>query len=288
MTRHAIFKYHGLGNDFVVVEASRWPAARDFARDLCDRHRGVGADGLLLVESLDPDEDEAHARMAIFNQDGSRPEMCGNGIRCVARHLVEEGGVSADPLVIESDAGSRRCRTVDGNPGAWQVEVDMGQANVEPRVRDISVDDYTAEATLVDMGNPHAVVFDRPSMATIDRVGRALNDAHPDFDEGVNVEFVEVVDAHSLDVIVYERGVGRTLACGTGACAAAVAASERNLCTGEGTVEVELPGGALRIRRKADTVWMTGPVERVFRAEVSDDWLATRADVGSASGAKPG
>lgn len=281
MKRHAIFKYHGLGNDFVVVEADQWSAAPEFARELCDRHRGVGADGLLMVEPLDPREDGAHARMTIFNRDGSRPEMCGNGIRCVARHLGEEAGLSDDPLVIQSDAGKRRCRIVDSQPGPWQVEVDMGRADVAARAHVLSVGDYSAEATLVDMGNPHAVVFDRPSTATIDRVGRALNDAHPDFEEGVNVEFVEVVDARSLDVVVYERGVGRTLACGTGACAAAVAAAERDVGAGDGTIEVELPGGALRIRREADTVWMTGPVERVYRAELSDDWIAARAEVAS-------
>lgn len=284
MTRRPFLKYHGLGNDFVVVEAHRWPDAPELARRICDRHRGVGADGLLVVDadgqshSAD-DPSDAHAGMIIYNRDGSRPQMCGNGIRCVARYLLEEGRAAGDgELVIASDAGPRRCRLVDKRRGVWRIEVDMGEASVESDSASIEAAGFSADATRVDMGNPHAVVFAVPALSVIDRVGEALNDAHPDFEEGVNVEFVEVTGDQTIRVVVYERGVGRTLACGTGACAAAAAAVERGVCRLDEPVEVELPGGALRIAFDGRRVWMTGPVERVFSGRLSPDWLRARGD----------
>lgn len=265
-----IEKYHGTGNDFVVVDAATWSleeVAR-FVGALCDRHRGVGADGVLHVERR-PDRLAAglDAYMTVINRDGSRPQMCGNGVRCVARYLVEQHGLATE-LVIGSDAGPRACRFfVDDE----SVEVDMGVVR--------SDGDVECEAAgrrwsfrAVDVGNPHAVVFEPVTDALADAVGAELNAPGSPFAEGVNVEFVVAGDGR-LDVVVYERGVGRTQACGTGACAVAFAAWDAGIAGGDEVV-VGLPGGDLRIRREGGRIWMRGDAEHVFSGSVSATWMA--------------
>lgn len=271
----SFFKYHGLGNDFIVVDRADWPDQPRRVAHLCDRHRGVGADGVLLLERLGA-EDDAQARMVIFNRDGSRPEMCGNGVRCAARHLIEQGWVDAERLVIDTDAGPRACRIVERGQGPWQVEVDMGPARVAEEHVSVSLDGFGADMIAVDLGNPHAVVFETIDQARLDHVGRALNGAHPSFPEGVNVEFVEAIDAQHLRVAVYERGVGRTMACGTGACAAAAASIQAGHSRADAPVRVQLPGGALRIEQRDDYIWMTGPAESVFQGRLSADWSPSK------------
>jgi diaminopimelate epimerase len=286
-----IFKYHGLGNDFIVVRAADMPDGLDFgahgndrssradmtwAKAICDRHHGVGADGVLVLSEHDS---QADACMTIYNRDGSRPEMCGNGVRCVVRHLVQVEGVSADSVNIWSDAGLRRCEVTNSNEGTWKVRVDMGQAAMSSQPIRVHLDhdqrgQFDAELTAVDMGNPHAVVFRSANVETLDEVGQALNADHPSFSDGVNVEFVEKTGPNQLCVDVYERGVGRTMACGTGACAAAAAAFEAGVCDPSEPVEVTLPGGALRVELVDGQLWMTGPVDYVFGGELSSDWLA--------------
>jgi diaminopimelate epimerase len=277
-----IFKYHGLGNDFVVVRASDMPDALDaWAEAICDRHRGVGADGVLVLSEPASDaeasgnEQAADARMVIYNRDGSRPEMCGNGVRCVVRHLVQVEGFSADSVTIASDAGLRRCEVTDQKEGTWQVRVEMGQAAIDPQPVRAHIGHFDAELMAVDMGNPHAVVFQTAGVETIDEVGQALNSDHPSFPKGVNVEFVEQTGPNQLRVDVFERGVGRTQACGTGACAAAAAAIEAGVCEAGEPVDVALPGGVLRIELVDGNVWMTGPVDYVLRGELTTDWLTS-------------
>lgn len=250
------WKYHGLGNDFVVVEDLAAHSA--LAQRLCDRHFGVGADGVLFVDpSVNP------PRMIIVNQDGSRPQMCGNGIRCVARFLVEHHGFS-DVVDIESDAGIKTCH-VDRN--RWSVRVNMGAAR---RDADLVYENFRWHS--VNMGNPHVVTFveEMPDLASIDRIGALANNDRQTFPEGVNLEFVRV-HADGLEVVVYERGVGRTLACGTGACAAAVAAADHDLKTLP--VSVRLPGGSLTIEQELGTVWMTGGATLVYQGALCSDWL---------------
>jgi diaminopimelate epimerase len=278
-----IFKYHGLGNDFVVMRgrdlrdsAGRESDLASWAGALCDRHRGIGADGLLVVTLSD--DAESAARMVIYNQDGSRPEMCGNGVRCVVRHLVEVEGIAGDELIIASDAGPRRCRVVERNrpqeSGVWQVEVDMGPATIASGRVEFKDDDLALSLVDVDMGNPHAVALNASADAeTLDRAGGILNSAHPAFPSGVNLEFVQQMGPQKLRVDVFERGVGRTMACGTGACAAAAAAIDAGLCDAQAPVEVELPGGALTIEMRDGRVWMRGPVESVFRGELHESQI---------------
>jgi diaminopimelate epimerase len=282
------WKYHGLGNDFILVERAASEAAHlrelGIVEKLCDRRRGVGADGVLL---FDRDVESADARMVLLNKDGSRPEMCGNGVRCIVRHLVEEHDVSEPVVDIATDAGVRSCRwnrdgeTADGRTGdnRWQVSVMMGPAdvNAEPvEVDDGEFGDFTFWR--VNMGNPHAVAFEGASTDTVDAIGRMLND-DPRFPEGVNVEFVEASEVETsdprLDVVVFERGVGRTLACGTGACGAAAAwwYNHGGIRDGRG-VTVGLPGGDLEIEVVDGELRMTGPVRSVFKGQLASDALS--------------
>ncbi len=258
------FKYHGLGNDFVVVAGEDQRLPQGWIEQVCDRRRGVGGDGLLVVAP--PRRAGSDGTMILYNRDGTRPEMCGNGIRCVARYLVEHREVGGDsPVTIDTDAGSRECRVTDRGEPEWQVSVDMGIAEVGRRV-DWEVDDGRRSFLKVDMGNPHAVTFGSTDEMEADRFGRSMNASDgSEFPDGVNVEFVDVLDSRSLRVVVYERGVGRTLACGTGACAAAVSGWRQDRLESGSSAIVRLPGGALRIEKDATNhIWMTGPVVSAF------------------------
>jgi diaminopimelate epimerase len=259
-------KYEGLGNDFLVVAAGRG-ASPELARRLCDRHLGVGGDGILEVDA------EA-LRMRVLNADGSVPQMCGNGVRCVALHLLALGRVEAGvPFDLHTDAGPHAVTVLEGG----LVEVGMRPPSLAPPdlplLSDapwideaLSVDGLQLRATAVSMGNPHVVLFDQD----VDRaaLGPRL-ERDPRFPEGVNVGFAEVT-ARGLDLEVWERGVGFTQACGTGACAAAVAAVETGRAARGTYLSVRLPGGALAIRVDApgEPVRMRGPARRVFRGEV--------------------
>jgi diaminopimelate epimerase len=276
------WKYHGLGNDFVVLERPASEAAslrREGVVDrICDRRRGVGADGVLLV---DRKVDGAHARMVVLNKDGTRPEMCGNGVRCVVRHLVEVHGVTSPEVDIVSDAGVRSCQW-SADEG-WSVSVMMGPAAIDETPVEFS-DPYLGSFTFrrVNMGNPHAVTWTSAPVETVDAVGRALNeDAR--FPDGVNVEFVEAIEDSTteprLDLVVFERGVGRTLACGTGACAAAAAywygpgGDEQGDLEDGRKVTVGLPGGDLEVEIVDGELQMTGPVRAVFKGQLASDAL---------------
>ncbi|RVU48730.1 diaminopimelate epimerase [Lujinxingia sediminis] len=251
-------KFHGLGNDFIVVaqRAEAWTPAR--VRAICDRHLGVGADGVLLLEQWGEDR----LRMIVFNQDGSRPQMCGNGVRCAAayaQHHWDMGG----RLIVESDAGPRACEITPGeHPGSWEVNVAMGPARIGER-HALEVEGHTFAYTPVDMGNPHAVIFNFPGDRLVDLAGEAANAGHPDFAEGVNLEFVEA-RGDEWRTSVYERGVGRTRACGTGACAVAAAIWDRGLAPPDTPVVVALPGGRLTIETRQGQIWMQGPAQKVF------------------------
>ena len=252
------WKVHGLGNDFVVVEG---PAlmAPDRAVRLCDRRRGIGADGVLTVL---PAREGGAAYMHIYNPDGSVAAMCGNGIRCVARHLAETRGLEGE-IVVETDSGPRRCTVHRGAAGVDFVTVDMGRARVEGR-QEFEVGAELVRALRVSMGNPHAVILGGPEPGSASTLGPAIEARVPG---GVNVGFGRAA-GRSIDLVVWERGAGLTEACGTGACAAAVAALHEGRLTGSGPVTVRLPGGALEISVDAELrVSMKGPAERVFAGE---------------------
>lgn len=269
-------KYHGIGNDFVVVDG---PAAArvdaELARRICDRHLGVGADGVLLVTA-----GERGPHMAIINADGSRPEMCGNGIRCVALHLSLRGELG-EAVVIDTAAGPHRCR-VQREGGSAQVEVEMAVPSLSPAALRLAaegpqldapfeVEGTTLHITAVSMGNPHAVSFDALGERRL-ALGPALA-THPRFASGVNAGFARLEGEQALALDVFERGVGWTRACGTGACAAAVAAVETGRMARGAPIAVRLPGGTLSIQVGAagERVRMTGPAEHVFDGELRLD-----------------
>lgn len=243
-------KWQGLGNDFIVTEA---PVTPQQARELCDRRRGVGADGVLVVERDGP-------RMTVLNADGSRPEMCGNGLRCVAGWLAERGRVGE--LTVQTDAGPRVCTIERAGDGRYDVRADMGRAQV---TGEMSYGDPARRFLLVDVGNPHAVCFERLELGEAERVGPSL-ESH--VQGGINVELVTARPSGGFDVRVFERGVGWTDACGTGACAVVVAAVREGLAAPDDLVPVHLPGGPLVIQVTRDAVFMRGPAGRVFVGEV--------------------
>lgn len=263
-TRAAFEKWEGLGNDFVLVEddAAAWPD--ETVRAVCDRRRGVGADGVLFVHRGSPG---VLPRMVVRNADGSRPEMCGNGLRCVAGYLASRVKKAAGVMTIATDAGPRRC-DVTGSGGRFDVSVEMGPARIDGQLA-VPIDGRVHVFTFADVGNPHAITFEPYEEAEIDRVGpRAAT--HPE--GGTNVEFCRVVkdDDPRVDVVVWERGVGRTLACGTGACAVASAACAAGHFAYGAPVRVRLPGGDLIITIEPGT-WdatMRGPARRVFTGEL--------------------
>ena len=259
-------KYEGIGNDFVLVENDSANAVDpERARRLCDRHFGIGADGVLLVtRSMN---DRATARMVIFNADGSRAEMCGNGLRCVALHLTRQRGESQAEFVVDTDAGPREC-SVDRDGDSAHVLIGLGSGTVMGN-HAADFDGRALEFVRVSMGNPHAVTFgSRCTEAEIDLIAPRLSAA---FEEGSNVEFADVTGPRTIDLVVWERGVGRTLACGTGAAATVVAAAVGEWVPYDEEVEVRLPGGPLGItvERAALAVKLRGPARRVFSGEVA-------------------
>lgn len=275
-------KMHGLGNDFVVVAADRLPDDPcGLAQAVCDRHFGVGADGLVFVL---PSE-RADVAMRIFNADGSEAEQCGNAIRCVGKFAFEQGLVSRAALTVETRAGVQRIWLDVSGGRVGAVKVDMGPPVLEgPKIpvavdrapvvdHPVTVDGRTFAVTAVSMGNPHAVVFvdDAPAFP-VTEWGPKL-EAHPLFPQRTNVEFVSVRRPDEVDMRVWERGVGPTLACGTGACATVVAGA----LTGRTAraARVHLAGGTLHIEWDEGTghVFMTGPAHTVF----TGTWLAENA-----------
>jgi diaminopimelate epimerase len=272
-------KYEGLGNDFILVDGSTVPALTPpLAKALCDRHFGIGADGV-LVTGLNADRPFMH----VINADGSEPEMCGNGLRCVALYLVQRGLVQAPTFEIDTDAGVHEVSVaVHGEAG--HVRVVMRPASlaagdvlhaVEGEFLDhpFEVDGTPLSFSMVSMGNPHAVTFD-PVADRVDALGPRI-ERDPRFRAGANVGFASLRDPDVIDLRVWERGCGFTLACGTGACAAAVAAVETGRASRGRPITVHLPGGALSIRvgertaARTAPVEMTGPARRVFDGQIA-------------------
>jgi len=278
-------KYHGLGNDFVVVDLrAAEPAIAaaiqepNVVKAVCDRQFGVGADGVLAILPAPG----ADARMRVLNADGSEAEMCGNGIRCVVEELHAHGGLAKDDMAIETGAGKLICQRRDGGvtvamgaPRLTRGEIPMtGPASERCVDQPIEIIGHpTRHVTCVSMGNPHAVIF-IDSNADLRDLAETIGpriEHHAWFPARTNVEIVRVRSRGELDVVVWERGVGRTLACGTGACATAVVALEKGLVRGP-SVRVSLPGGDLEIEPSKDGhTFMTGPARRVFEGETSDE-----------------
>jgi len=285
-------KYHGLGNDFVVVDLRATDAATTAAiqepavvQAVCDRQFGIGGDGILAVLPGNPG---SVARMRVLNADGSEAEMCGNGIRCVVEELAR-AGVSQAVMAIDTGAGKLTCERIEGGvtvemgaPRLTRGEIPMtGPAGERCIAQPIQAKDKSFAVTGVSMGNPHAVIFiDDPSAnlrALAETYGPVL-EHHANFPARTNVEFVRARSRTELDVVVWERGVGITLACGTGACATVVAAILNDRCAPETDVAVNLLGGTLKIRVLANlaNVRMTGPALHVFDGDLDPRAIAPR------------
>lgn len=273
-------KMQGIGNDYVYVncleKAVEHPA--ETAKIVSDRHFGIGSDGLILICP----SDHADFRMAMYNADGSEGAMCGNGIRCVGKYVYDYGLTDKTHLAIETKSGIKYLDLTVEDGKAVKIRVNMGKP--ERRAKKIpiltdheEVKEEPIEAagrmwkmTGVSMGNPHAVVPYDGDLETmeIEKIGPQF-EHHKYFPDRVNTEFIKVLDDHTVRMRVWERGSGETLACGTGACAVAVAALW-NQWVGEGPVTVQLLGGELTIEwdRQSDLVYMTGPAEIVFEGEI--------------------
>jgi diaminopimelate epimerase len=278
MARLRFTKMHGIGNDYVYVDCFSQSVANpsDLARRVSPRRTGIGSDGLILIL---PSE-EADCRMEMYNADGSRGDMCGNGIRCVAKYIYDHGIARRDSLRIATDVGIKSIRVNTGAGRVHSATVDMGVPILDgPRIpvaaegrviaEPLEVAGQSFAITCVSMGNPHCVVFiDRVDDVPLERLGPQF-EAHPFFPNRVNTEFVEVVGPTEVRMRVWERGSGETAACGTGACAVVVAA----VLTGhaERSTLVHLAGGDLEVEWSAadDHVFMTGPAEEVFEGEIT-------------------
>jgi diaminopimelate epimerase len=254
-------KYHALGNDFVVVD--RRAGGGDFtpeqSREWCDRRRGVGADGVLVILP----EPETAGRMVVHNADGSVAEMCGNGIRCVVKHLAEASGGRPRSLLVATGAGRLRNEIEWAGDQVDVVTVEMGPATLGAD----DVELHGVRGSQVSMGNPHFVILET-QLSRAAELG-ALLERDPFFPQRTNVELCRMRAAGGLDVVVWERGVGLTQACGTGACAAVVAYAIKGKVRFDAWVPVELPGGVLEINARKDLsqVQLRGPATRVFEGE---------------------
>lgn len=270
-TSIAFSKMHGLGNDFVVIDAvnQAFLPAPALVKRLADRHTGIGFDQLLLVEPAT--RAGADFRYRIFNADGSEAEQCGNGARCFVRFVREHGLTDKDELTLETRSGPIRARIEDGNLVSVEMAVPAFDPAAVPFVAEtrapvypLQVGGATVELRVVSMGNPHAVILvEDATAAPVAALGAAIA-AHERFPQGVNVGFMEVLDRLNVRLRVYERGSGETLACGSGACAAVAAGRQAGLL--EDRVLVELPGGRLLIQWPGEghPVRMTGPATHVF------------------------
>lgn len=279
-------KMHGAGNDFVVLDGVSQPIEMtpERARALADRHFGIGADQLLLVEN--PSHPEADFKYRVFNADGSEVEHCGNGARCFVRFVHEQGLSRRNPLRAEICTGLITLNESE----TGEVTVDMGQTRFQPADVHFMTrglvnaplhhdtlwtlplpDGDSVDISLVAISNPHAVqVVDNVDTAPVATVGPII-ESHPRFTQRINAGFMQVVDRHTIKLRVYERGAGETLACGTGACAAAVAGIRRGLL--DSPVAVHTRGGLLTIAWDGDSLQMTGPATTVFTGQIDIDKL---------------
>lgn len=274
MKSYRFAKYHGLGNDYIVLEQADWPTLSPAeVRQICHRQRGVGSDGILWVNS-----EKRPFEVTIFNPDGSEAEKSGNGLRILSRYLFDGGLVQHDPFPVKTAGGMVTCRVVS----ATEIVVEMGKCTFmsgdlpatgpnreilrEPLA--LSERSETVEIATVSIGNPHCVVLNRPaSVTTAQALGPHIEN-HPLFPQRINVQFLEVIDRHRIRIEIWERGAGYTLASGSSSCAAAAVAVRLEYCLSP--VTVEMPGGNLQVEIGPDyDIRMTGPAEPVMQGEMA-------------------
>ncbi len=274
-------KMHGCGNDYIYVDGAKEQVRQEqkpeIVKRLSDRHFGIGGDGVIFINP----STEADFEMEMYNMDGSRAEMCGNGIRCVAKFVYDEGLTDKTSISVISCGKIKYLDLFVEDGKVSTVKVNMGTPILKsadiPVISDadevigerIEVEDKIYEMTCVSMGNPHAVIFmDDVSSLSLEKIGPFFEN-HVRFPKRINTEFVKVLDEENVEMRVWERGTGETLACGTGACAVTVACVLNGLTKEQ--VTVKLLGGNLQIQwdREANLVYMTGPAVTVFKGEIS-------------------
>ncbi len=262
-------KSHGLGNDYIVIDPANVPfnITPEAVRLICDRHRGVGSDGILLVSP----SNGADFGLRIFNPDGSEAEKSGNGARIFAKFLREHGYTDQDRFTLHTRGGRVRCILRHEAGRVAQITVDMGKARFDP-LDTIEVDGRRFEVTSVSMGNPHCVVI-VPDLADIDvHVLGPKIEIHPAFPKRTNVQFAQVVSRSEVRILIWERGAGYTLASGSSSCAAVAACHRKGLV--DRNVMVSMPGGQLQIAIAEDgEIRMHGPVEEICAGDLSPDLL---------------
>jgi len=275
-------KMHGLGNDFILVnslngEFKNYSRFSYIAKKLCDRHFGIGADGLIFIFS----SDVADLKMKIYNSDGSEAQMCGNGIRCFAKYVYENKITSKKKFTVETQAGIITPEIIINNEEILGIKVNMGIPKLQksdipvkgsndlPMINELLQIEsgYQVNVTCVSMGNPHCTIFvDNVKSKLVKELGPKIEN-HPIFPEKTNVEFIQILNNKELNFRVWERGVGETLACGTGACAALVAGVLNKKV--ERQAVIHLPGGDLNIEWPENgPVFMSGPAELVFEGKI--------------------
>ncbi|MEM3617646.1 MAG: diaminopimelate epimerase [Candidatus Bathyarchaeia archaeon] len=276
--RISFWKMHGLGNDYIVIDNRGKELNEEelpnLAVKLCERRFGIGADGLMLVYP----SQKADVKMRIFNPDGSEAEMCGNGIRCLAKYCFETGLTRKTSLLVETLAGVKTLDLKVENDVVKSVRVNMGSPSFEAEEipikwngafidKPIHAGETTVKATALSMGNPHCVIFvEDVEKYPVKAVGPLLEN-YELFPKRTNVEFVQVISRDKLKVRVWERGAGETMACGTGACASVVAA--KVLGKVDKIVTVKLPGGELTAEYRYGVIFMEGPAEKVFEGVIN-------------------
>ena len=280
-------KMHGIGNDYIYVNCFEENVAEPekVSEVLSDVRKGIGSDGLVLIMP----SDKADFRMRMFNIDGSEGKMCGNATRCIGKYVYEKGLTTKTNITLETLSGIKYLTLfVDENNKVQLVRVDMGKAILEPqnipvdsrsdRFVNVPVDvnGNTYNLTCVSMGNPHAVLFmDKISDLELEKIGPDFEN-HKLFPQRINTEFIRVIDEKTLEMRVWERGSGETFACGTGACASAVAAVLNGYCNYDEEILIHLRGGDLRITYQSDgTVMMTGTADFICDGVVDDEYINT-------------
>ena len=267
-------KMHGLGNDYIYIETikdnyqiDKEKNIQEVVRYLSDRHFGIGGDGVIFIEK----SKNADFKMRMFNSDGSEAEMCGNGIRCFAKYVYDEGFTQKEIIKIETLAGIKEVTFIkDKQNRIEKVKVNMGIPKIEEK-KQIFLFDEKMEINVISMGNPHAIIFvDNVEHIDIEKYGSFIEN-HEIFPQKTNVEFVQILDKNLIKMRVWERGAGETLACGTGACASVVAGVINNLTRRK--VKTLLTGGELEIEWEKETneIYMTGIATKVFEGKIKLD-----------------
>lgn len=272
-------KMHGCGNDYIYFNCFEQQVADPEALSirLSDRHFGIGGDGIVLICP----SDVADAKMRMFNADGSEGKMCGNATRCIGKYMYEHGLISKPEMTLETLSGIKILKMTEQDGKIASVRVDMGKAILKPSEIPtryegdtavsvpLTVDGTEYAVTCVSMGNPHCIVFVDQDVSTLDlpKIGPSFEN-HDMFPERINTEFIRVIDDHTLQMRVWERGSGETLACGTGACAAAVASVLNGYCPKGEDITIHLIGGDLNIRYTDEAVFLAGPATTVFEGSI--------------------